>query len=102
MLRALLFKIVSKVTVGPLACSQQLQIFICVATHRVVPALCLSDMHLLYSPPVYVCTVLLCQDTIKWHEFCGTFPDVVPLLCVAVVINSALVNLSLRPPVLFL
>ena len=61
---------------------------LCVATHGVVPALCLSDMHLLYSPPVYVCTVLLCQDTIKWHEFCGTFPDVVPLLCVAVVINS--------------
>ena len=75
---------------------------LCVATHGVVPALCLSDMHLLYSPPVYVCAVLLCQDTIKWHEFCGTFPDVVPLLCVAVVINSALVNLSSRPPVLFL
>ena len=35
-------------------------------------------MHLLYSPPVYMCTVLLCQDTMKWHEFCGTFPDVVP------------------------
>ena len=99
-LRALLFKTLSKVTVGPLACSQQLQIFI--STHGVVPALCLSDMHLLYSPPVYVCTVLLCQDTMKWHEFCATFPDVVPLLCVAVVTNSALVNLSSRPPVLFL
>ena len=92
MLRALLFKTVSKVTVEHLACSQQLQIFISLLQP---PTLCLSDMHLLYSPPVYVmCIVLLCPDSMKWHEYCGTFPDVVPLICVTVVINSALVNLS--------
>ena len=44
-------------------------------------ALCLSDMHLLYSFPVYMCIVLLCQDAMKWHEFCSTFPGMVPPLC---------------------
>ena len=104
MLRALLFKTVSKVTVGPLACSQQLQIFISVLQPMEWCLLYALLICICCTVPQFTCAQysILCQDAMKWHEFCGTFPDVIPLLCVAVVINSALVNLSSWPPVLFL